>query len=493
MPQYAPETAGGEFARSREAYAQAEGWLAGPQATGLGHAELEEQLQARIRELARQLLQDHLDVRAAREQRRARVAGADGRPRLRAERGHSRQLATVFGQVTVRRIAYRAPGAPNVHPADAQLSLPAGKHSHGLAMRLAIDAARGSFGAACAAVARATGVTVGKRQAQQVIRRAAADFGAFYRDRPLPGAAPGTVLGLSCDGKGIVMLPDQLRRKAIRKARKGSHKQEGRLSRGEVRSHKRMAEVGAVFDIVPVPRTAASIMHPAPGNARAAPAAANKWVTASVTSTAAAVVASVFAEADRRDPGHARTWIALADGNVHQLDRIRAEAAARNVTVTIICDFIHVLEYLWTAAWSFFDQASPQAGPWVRGHATAILGGHATSVAAALRAAAAPLPAARRKAADKTAGYLDAKAPYLDYPTALAAGWPISSGVIEGTCRYLVKDRMDITGARWGVATAEAVLQIRALLANGDFDAYWNYHLQREHHRNHPRPYDLAA
>jgi hypothetical protein len=68
------------------------------------------------------------------------------------------------------------------------------------------------------------------------------------------------------------------------------------------------------------------------------------------------------------------------------------------------------------------------------------------------------LSAAKRKAAARTAGYLEAKAPWLDYPRALAGGWPISTGVIEGACRYLVKDRMGITGARWGVETAEAIL-----------------------------------
>jgi hypothetical protein len=115
-------------------------------------------------------------------------------------------------------------------------------------------------------------------------------------------------------------------------------------------------------------------------------------------------------------------------------------------------------------------------------------------VTAGIRAAAGGLPAAKRKTMEKAARYLEAKAPYLDYPTALANGWPISTGVIEGACRYLVKDRMAITGARWGIQTAEAILQLRALHANGDFDAYWAYHLQREHQRNHPQAsYTLAA
>jgi hypothetical protein len=498
MPGYAPEAA---FARAREAFAEIEGWLDGAQAAGLEHGALEEQLEARGREVLRLLLQDHLDLRAAREQRHKSVTGPDGVTRTRAEAGHARPLATVFGPVTVSRIAYRAPGAGNAHPADAELNLPPGKHSHGLSRKVAAGAARGSFGQACADVTRATGSLMGKRQAQELTRQAAADFAEFYAGpghRPPPGSGPGDVLALSCDGKGIVVLPEAMRRDTARKAgKKPGPKQDGRLSRGEVRNRKRMAEVGAVFDITPVPRTTADILPgpgPRPGPPPAAPKARRKWVTASIAATAADVVASVFAEAARRDPDGRRTWIALADGNVHQLDRIRAEAAARNVPVTIICDFIHVIEYLWTASWSFFPEASPDAGPWVRGHAAAILDGHAAAVAAAIRAAAAgPISKAKRRAAEKTARYLEVKAPYLDYPAALAAGWPISSGVIEGTCRHLVKDRMDITGARWGVATAEAVLQLRALHANGDFDDYWTHHRQRELERNYEPSYRLAA
>jgi hypothetical protein len=490
MSGYAQEAA---FARSREAFAQIEGWLAGAEAAGLEHAALEEQLAARGREMQRLLLQDHLDGRAAAEPRREQVTGPDGITRTRAEPGHARPLASVFGPVRVTRIAYRAPGAPNAHPADAELNLPAGKHSHGLCKRVAAAAARGSFGQACAEVTGQTGCALGTRQCQQLARAAAADFDGFYasRLRPPSGAAPGDVLVLECDGKGIMVRPGQLRPRSARLARRSVPKQDGRLSRGEVRTRKRMAEVGAVFDLTPVPRTAGDILDPGPRPP--GPKATGKWLTASVAADAAAVVAAVFAEADRRDPDRQRTWIALADGNKDQIRWIQAQAAARNITITIICDFIHVTEYLWDAAWCFFPEASPEAGPWVRDRAAAILDGRAPGVAAALRDAAAGLSAARRKTAEKTARYLDAKAPWLDYPTALAAGWPISTGVIEGACRHLVQDRMAITGARWGVQTAEAILKLRALHANGDFDAYWAYHLHREHQRNHPGTYVLAA
>src|SRR5216684_4469996 len=67
----------------------------------------------------------------------------------------------------------------------------------------------------------------------------------------------------------------------------------------------------------------------------------------------------------------------------------------------------------------------------------------------------------------------------------LAKGYPIATGVIEGACRYLVKDRMEITGARWGLEGGEAVLTLRALVINGDFDAYWAFHESQEYQRNH--------
>jgi hypothetical protein len=249
-----------------------------------------------------------------------------------------------------------------------------------------------------------------------------------------------------------------------------------------------------VFALTPVPRTTADILGPGPRPP--GPRAQGKWLTASVTATTAEVVAAAFAEADRRDPARQAAWIALADGNKDQIAQITAQAAARGITVTIICDLIHVSEYLWDAAWCLFPTASPDAGPWVRARIAVLLDAGpagAAAVAAGLREAAAGLSKARRATAGKTAAYLQAKAPYLDYPAALRNGWPIATGVIEGACRHLVKDRMDITGARWGVQTAEAILQIRALLANGDWDAYWAWHLHREHERNHPRTYTLAA
>ena len=245
MPEYAPGADGDGFAQSRGCFAGIEEWLSGSVAAGLTHAELEEQLGARGRELLRRLCQDHLDLRAAREQRQAKVTGADGVARTRAEAGHTRPLATVFGQVTVTRIAYRAPGAANMHLADAALNLPAEKHSHGLRRHAAVESGRGSFEDAAAAITRATGVAMGKRQVEELARRAAGDVDAFYAAR-LPSPAPDDhLLVLTFDGKGIVMRPEALRPATAKAAASTRRKLATRLSPGEKHGRKRMAELAA--------------------------------------------------------------------------------------------------------------------------------------------------------------------------------------------------------------------------------------------------------
>jgi hypothetical protein len=479
------------FARSRARFEQMVGFLDGGGAAQLDHGELEDRLAVHGRELLRLLYQDHLDLRAVRERRLDEVLDADGVSRPSVEAGHGRTLTTVFGEVTATRLAYRRRGQTNLHPADTALNLPAEKHSHGLRRLAAVEAARGSFDDTVAAIARATGQRVGKRQVEELLRRAAVDIDAFYPARSPSRGDPDDVLVLSVDGKGIVMRPDSLRPATKRAAQTHTNKLATRLSKGEKRNRKRMAAVGTVYDTTPAPRTVADIFpdeghQPEPG-----PKTKNKWLTASVVDDVATVVSQLFAEADRRDPNHQRTWVALVDGNNHQIDRIEAEAKARGIEVTITVDVVHVLEYIWGAAWCFFDEGDPRAEQWVREKATAVLAGDVTQVAAAIRrkATARRLDTKQRTKADDCADYLTAKRPYLDYPTALEQGWPIATGVIEGACRHLVKDRMDVTGARWSVQGAEAVLKLRAVRSSNDFDEYFRWHLAQERRRVHESRY----
>ena len=484
------------FERSRERFESVVDFLHGSQAAALTHSELETRLGVDARELIRVLYQDHLDLRTAREVRLPALTDAAGIRRGAIEGGHRRALQTVFGTVSVDRLAYRHRGQTNLYPADAALNLPSERHSHGLRQLAAVESARGSFEEARLALRRATGVKIGKRQVEALAGRAAVDFQAYYQQPRRTPADDGDVLVLSADGKGIVMRAEALRPATAKAAAAATARLTTRLSKGEKPNRKRVAVVGAVYDATPVVRTPTDIIgrDPSAGPPQA-PTAKNKWLTASVVQDAATVISQVFAEATRRDPDHQRTWIALVDGANHQIERIQTEAKARHVKVHIVCDFVHVLEYLWSAAWSFFAEGDPAAEAWVADKALAVLRGQSSTVAAAIRRKATRLglDARARKNADKSAGYLLAKRDYLDYSRALRQGWPIATGVIEGACRHLVKDRLDLTGSRWGLHGAEAILKLRALRSNGDFDNYWTFHLNQERQRVHAPRYANAA
>ena len=497
MEPYAPIPGTGPFAASMDLFTALVTDLQDPAAGRLTAGEVEELLAGRGREVLRQMVQDHLDLRAVREQEAARergraVMGADGITRSRVETGHRRLLATLFGTVGVTRCAWRRPGAGNLYPADAALSLPAPRHSHTLARLAALEAARGSFETAHAAITSRCGPVIGKRQIEQAVVAAAADIAAFYATRiPVPCTAP-ALLVISADAKGVVMRPGALR-PATAKAAARQARMRTRLSAGEKPNRKRMATLACVYDAEPAPRRPHDVIAPPGGRhghrtLRPRPKARAKWLAGSVEHDPAEVIAAAFDQAEARDPARRRTWVVLAGGAEHQLSLIRGEAARRGITISIVIDLIHVLEYLWKAAWSLHAAADPAAEDWVAVKALAVLAGDSARTAAEITAEAdaAVLTASQRNGADTCVRYLTSKQEFLRYDQALAAGWPIATGVIEGACRHLIGDRLDITGARWGLDGAEAILTLRAVISNGDFDEYWHFHLAREHQRLYP-------
>src|SRR5262245_29741962 len=160
----ATDTLDASFTASREHFDALVAFLGGQASSELTHAQLEERLAVAGRELTRLLLQDHVDVRAAREERLDEVAEADGTIHTRVERGHTRGVATIFGQIDVTRLAYRALWSTNLYPADAVLNLPTEKYSFGLRRLAALEAGRGSFEQTVAAIERVTGLRLGPRQ-----------------------------------------------------------------------------------------------------------------------------------------------------------------------------------------------------------------------------------------------------------------------------------------------------------------------------------------
>jgi hypothetical protein len=168
----------------------------------------------------------------------------------------------------------------------------------------------------------------------------------------------------------------------------------------------------------------------------------------------------------------------LLDGAEKQLDLVLDLIRRHRPGASLILDFIHVLEYLWKAAYGFHPVGSVECENRVAERALKILQGKAAEVACGLRQSGTfhQLSSDKRKAVDKCADYLEKYRPIMEYDQYLSEGVPIATRVIEGACRHLIKDRMDRTGARWRLKRAEAVLRIRSLRSSGDFDHYWRFH-----------------
>src|SRR5262245_12418568 len=255
-----------------------------------------------------------------------------------------------------------------------------------------------------------------------------------------------------------------------------------------------MGTVAAVYTIQPFVRTPEEIVAELRTEASATsqpPRPEDKRVWASVEHSPQTVIRQAFDEALRRDPAQTKYWCVLVDGSRYQLRILRLVARDCGVQPTIVLDLIHVCEYLWSAAWAFYREGDPRAEVWVRKRLLKILRGGSSLVAAGLRRSATlrRLNKQQRAPLDRCANYLLKYRQYLHYDQYLKAGLPIATGVIEGACRHLVKDRMELTGARWRLQGAEAVLRLRSLRSSKDFDQYWEFHLLQEYMRHHASRY----
>jgi hypothetical protein len=386
-------------------------------------------------------------------------------------------LKTIFGPVEIHRMGYCRDGAPSIYPLDRALALPARSFSYELQRRLVKAAVQNPFLESVQTITELTGVSVSKRSLEEILPGAAQDFDAFYRQR---SAAPatGSLLVAAVDGKGIPMV------------KPGSAQPTARLTKGQKANKKRMATVATVFTRRPWVRTPQQVIESLfPMRRRAAsdepapPRPENKRVWASLLKGKTAVIQEVAEEMERRDPLRSLTRLALTDGE--RALQIRVD---RKLNVTLILDLMHALEKLWKAAYVFHAEGSLVADLWVLDRTLRILFGEVGQVVKGIRQSITKraLSGSKRKTLTEIADYLYRNRARMRYDEYLASGWPIASGPVEGACKNLIKDRMERSGMRWTEQMAEAIVQLRAIYLSGDFDAYWEFHIQQDQRRLYP-------
>jgi predicted nucleic acid-binding Zn-ribbon protein len=237
-------------------------------------------------------------------------------------------MTSLFGDVTVQRLGYNQRHQASIFPLDYALNLPKDQYSFGLRKRLVAEAIKGSFDESIQSVKTTTGGHVPKRQSLMLVEDIAQDFCAFYeQNRFYTPEETSDLLVMSFDGKGIVMRHDSLREVTKKAATNQDQKLQTRLSQGEKRNRKRMAQVATVYTVKAHERTAESIMKCSSAKesnvTHFRPRVRNKRVWASVEREAIAVIEEAFLEALQRDPKQSRKWIILVDGHPHQIKQIK--------------------------------------------------------------------------------------------------------------------------------------------------------------------------
>lgn len=489
------------FAGARRYFEQIIRWLESGEAIRT-ESEIERELREQAEVLMLRMLQGHLDLRSAREKQDFDVGPRDSDVEVRSR---TRHIETSFGRARLTRLGHKRLGQPTRFPLDQELNLQPELYSLEVRQMVALEAQRGCWDEVVGTLDRYTGGHVPKRQAQELAIRAARDFDTFYEMTASPTGdelSDTAIEGASCDSKGVVMLAQGLRDAT----RKQAKQEKATAVRGDPmapkklrKRDKRMAIVTANWEQERHPRTAAQILARLDRNPDTAdapdpkpPRPQNKRVRASLEKSQAEGISEMFDEMERRNPDGQRQSVILVDGEERQLQYVRREAKSRNIAITIVLDLIHVIHYLWIAGYALCAKDPDETEQWVRFYLERLLTGQASYVAAAIRrqATMAQMTAEARKPVDKCCDYLLKNQRYLRYADYLAQGLPIATGVIEGTCRHLVEDRMGITGAHWDVPGGEAVLMLRAVRCSGDWSDYWPFHEREEARRNHE---NLAA
>src|SRR3990167_5527531 len=435
--------------------------------------QLESHVQKQGSEVLRQIIQDQLNKVSQRAQAQTPAA----------KRLHKRQLQTLFGKVCVKRPALSQYGQSSQHPLDSELNLPTSSYSFLLQKTICHKVADLSYDSASEQLLPLYPGHIPKRQALECVEGAMVDFEAFYAQSLAPELKSEEYLVMSFDGKGVNMRFEGLTAQTQNKAR--SQKLEKRLSRGEKSNRKRLATVAAVYTTQANKRTAAQMLNPLLKDPEYQPSKAeNKRVWASLTHSMETVIEQAFDEASKREPHQAKPWVVLVDGNPAQILAVKRVAEKRQKKVVIVMDLVHVLEYLWQAAHSLYDVAEKRQS-WVTVQLKGLMQGKLSRVVAQMKRLATMAKLEQRKGVDDCARYLMNHKQYLCYDRFLQKGYPLATGVIEGACRYLVKDRLEKTGARWSLLGAEAVLKLRALVCHGDLDDYWDFHHHQAWIRNY--------
>jgi len=445
----------------------------------------------------------------------------EGKMLQRLPEPHDKRYLSIFGELLIGRYVYgtREGQAIVWSPLDAALGLPGGENSYVLEdwlQRLCIQEA---YGEAVESLRSWLGTTVSVRTAERMNREMSEDVEGFRGEAIPPAEEEEELLVVQADGKGVVMrrtLSARLREESEGREKDGDIEEAGRgggalpPSEGATNSSpwaeesagpresgaqrpgkKQMAYVGAVYSQARFPRTAADVIDEVCRRRRAKdrPQAQHKHVWAQMTRIAEGKVwlaapmlfLSMMMACHLRNPAGKKLLICIMDGE-RQLWKLAKDWFPRAVG---ILDLFHALKRLRDVAHCLVAQESPEAEEFVSHHLRMLLEGKVRYVLRNFRSLVKKhnLKGEKKNTVQSAITYYEKNQEHMRYDEYLAAGYPIASGVAEGACKHLVKDRMERAGMRWELEGAQAMLCLRAVHINGLWDQFIAYRIATQQSR----------
>ena len=421
---------------------------------------------------------------------------------------------SIFGEIDLPRAAYARPEGGYEYPMDGQWNRPGHKYSYLLQKWLQAVAVETDYRTAPEHLNEMFDLALWPDVPQRLGEELGTQAQAYCQQQePPPADTEGSCVGISADGKGVRLL------RADRESG-GTDVEESpqpRLSKGEKRGTKKEAIVTAVFTFDPEPRDPEEVVRALMKRptaeereearqqrqqrrleGRAPPrSACNKHLRATLEGKEIAF-GHLMKRVRQRDPAGDKPLVALLDGDAALEERLHEQLRVHHLQDrldAVILDIIHASEYVWEVGTALYGERNPRRVVWVEEKLRALLEGQVGRVIGGFkqRRTKSDLTPAQDKALHKAITYFDNHRHMMDYATYLAKGYPIGTGLIEGACGYLVKDRMEGSGMRWSRVGAEAMLQQRAVKKNGDWTDFWSFHIDSERDRLYPTTYKSAA
>ena len=429
------------------------------------------------------------------------VTTEDGTVLCRSATIQTRCFRTIFGRHSFGAFVYsRGPKQKiELRPLDARLNLPAGSASYLLQDFTQLFCVEKAFGVGAKQFEAIFGQKLSVAVLEDINREMGTRAERFLDGHlPKPKASDeGELLVLTADGKGVPLVKADAERVPA-------------FEKKERPGNRRMATLGCLYSVGRFVRTPEQIAAALFRDETVAQPTDDRPVPVSKQ------YRSHFAFQEPGEepiPGAMRTWswlasetakrhrpgqpiVRLMDGSPTLWDSAEASLtefldgrreAKKPVTVVDILDILHASSYVWKAAKVFHSHPEQQEA-FARDRLLEILRGNAKNVIAGLRrrATVAELNETDAKVIATACGYFENNASRMRYDAYLSAGYPIATGVIEGACRHVIKDRMEQGGMRWTLEGAQAMLNLRAVNASDGAEAFGEWRQQDGAKRVHP-------